>query len=78
MKTSMSFEKFKKHIKKVSKSELDDIFKQQTTRLNLARTQQSKLGIAMILDELVIESELRKYPLSHGMTDEQLMIELFS
>lgn len=74
----MNLTSFEKYIKTVTKKELDAIFASESERLKRARSPASRLGIAMALDMLVIESNMRKPHPPCELTEDELLAELFN
>ena len=75
----MNLESFKKHIKTVDHKTLDSYHAEISEKLAKARNPQIRLGYAVALDELCIESNLRKSPLTkneQNVSDDDLLAAL--
>lgn len=72
----MNLTKFEAHIKTVSHKTLDQYFDEITVKASRARSPQTRLGYALALEEMAIESEMRKAPVSaeiEALSDDELL-----
>lgn len=72
MATFTDLDTFKKYIKTIPKVELDQIFDELTEKCLRARSPARKLGYALMLDECVIEAQMR---MSNSIGASNLSIE---
>ncbi len=72
----MNLASFEKYIKTISKEELDEIFDETTAKATKAKSPARRLGYALALDMLVIESNMRKPCPECNLSEDELLKEL--